>query len=252
MASTPHKKKHDDQHEDHSIDDHDDHDDHGSHQAHEEHEGGHDEPWLVSYADMMTLLFGFFVIMYSFANAKNKDEEEWFKIKREISAYFGGDYTNPVDPIAEELKKAIQKGDFVNEIEVKVVGDSLELVMQSKVIFSSGSAEIINEQKPLVDQILSILIEKDLRNYSILVEGHTDDVPISTKIFRSNWDLSAARASTVAMMLQNKEYDTDRLSIRAFGQFKPIVPNKNEQGVPIEENRAKNRRIVIKLIADKD
>jgi chemotaxis protein MotB len=85
--------------------------------------------------------------------------------------------------------------------------------------------------------------------YSIVIEGHTDDAPIKNEIFRSNWDLSAARAATVAMMFQDKNYDMKKLSVRAFGEFKPALPNRDANGVPILENRNKNRRIVIRLVS---
>lgn len=232
--------------------DHDDHEEHASH-PHEEHEGGHDEPWLVSYADMMTLLFGFFVIMYSFASAKNdEDKQEWHKVKKEIAEYFGGEYVNPVNGIAEQVKKTIESTNLAGEVEVKVIGNTLELIMQSKMIFESGSAEVIESQVPLIEKLIAVLIEKKLDNYAIIVEGHTDDVPIYTLKFRSNWDLSAARASTVAMMLQEKKYDPKALSIRAYGEFKPAFPNRTEQGIPIPENQAKNRRIVVKLVASQE
>lgn len=245
-----HKTSAEDAHHD-EFDDHDEHDEHGGH-FHEEHEGGHDEPWLVSYADMMTLLFGFFVIMYSFASAKAQDQDEWFKMKKEIAEYFGGEYVNPVESIAAQVKKTIEASNLNGEVDVKIVGDTLELIMQSKMIFESGSAEIIEVQRPVVERLIEVLLEKKLDNYSIIVEGHTDDVPISNKVFRSNWDLSASRASTVAMMLQSKKYDPNALSIRAFGEFKPALPNRDEAGRPLAENQAKNRRIVVKLVANKE
>jgi chemotaxis protein MotB len=229
---------------------HDDHEEHRSHH-HEEHEGGHDEPWLVSYADMMTLLFGFFVIMYSFASAKNADQEEWFKMKKELATYFGGEYVNPVEGVGGQLKKAIEASNLNGEVDVKLTGDALEVIMQSKTVFESGQADIIETQRPLISKLLDILIEKKLDGYSIRLEGHTDDNPIKTEKFRSNWDLSGARANTVAMMLQEKGFEPQALSVRSFGEFKPLLPNRNEAGEPIPENQAKNRRIVIKLVNDR-
>jgi chemotaxis protein MotB len=229
-------------------------DDHEHHaMAHEEdHEGGHDEPWLVSYADLMTLLFGFFVIMYSFATAKNSDEEsDIFRIKKEIATYFGGEYINPMESVAKAIQKELNSTATGREVSFLFVGESLELIIQSKVLFSSGSAEIIPSQLPVIDNLLGVIVDRQIKGYQVIIEGHTDDVPISTEKFRSNWDLSAARASTVAMLLENKNYDGSHISIYAFGDNRPLVPNRDSSGNPIELNMAKNRRIVIRLLADK-
>lgn len=230
----------------------DDHQANHDHMFHEEHEGGHDEPWLVSYADMMTLLFGFFVIMYSFASAKNSDEEsDLFKIKKEIATYFGGEYINPIDSVAKALKKEISASPIGQDVSFLVVGESLELVIQSKVLFDSGSADIISAQLPVIESLLGIIVDRQIKGYQVIIEGHTDDVPISTERYRSNWDLSAARASTVAMLLERKKYDPKYIVIQAFGDHHPVKPNRDADGKPIEQNMAKNRRIVIRVAADK-
>ena len=81
----------------------------------------------------------------------------------------------------------------------------------------------------------------------IFVEGHTDDSPISSERYPSNWELSAARASLVVRMLENKGFRKDRLSPQGFADSRPILPNRDEAGKPIPDNQAQNRRVVIRI-----
>ncbi len=225
--------------------DHEEDEHHGGH-AEEEHEGGHDEPWLVSYADMMTLLFGFFVIMYSFASAKN--QEQWAKIKKEFAQHFGGEYIQPTQGLADKLNKIILESPLRYEAEARIVGDNLLVEIQSKAIFELGSARLLPGQEAIVGTMIQAISEFKNKNYHVVAEGHTDDLPISTLQFRSNWDLSGARAATLISAFERYRYPKSLLSYRAYADTRPKFPNRDQHGKPIPINQARNRRVTIKLV----
>jgi len=98
---------------------------------------------------------------------------------------------------------------------------------------------------PALAQIADILNSMKYQNYIVEVEGHTDDVPIKTLLYPSNWELSVHRATNVVKFLIERGVSPDRLKAAGYADTKPKVPNKDEAGNPIPENREKNRRIVI-------
>ena len=137
------------------------------------------------------------------------------------------------------LKKIIGE-----EEEINIVGD--RFVLQSEVFFQSGSAKIgLDGEKKVreITNILTIITKKIPANidWLIQVEGHTDNLPISTKEYPSNWELSTARAIAVAKIMMNNGIASDRINVAGYGEFKPIVKNNNQT------NREKNRRIELKL-----
>ncbi|MAH89494.1 MAG: hypothetical protein CMJ06_05625 [Pelagibacterales bacterium] len=138
-----------------------------------------------------------------------------------------------------ELKKIIGK-----EKEINIVGD--RFVLQSEVFFQSGSARIGPEGKKKVKEITDILIFITNKipsniNWLIQVEGHTDNIPISTEEFPSNWELSTARAISVAKIMMKNGISSDKINVAGYGEHKPLTKNNNSI------NREKNRRIELKL-----
>jgi len=209
--------------------------------------GGGDDVWLISYADLMTLLFGFFVLMYFFANADNKDE--WEKVRREMAQHFGGTYVNPNADLAEEIRRSFEDTEFLDNLDITVNEDALEITFRSTVLFDSGSARInAAVQQPMNHLVQVISDQLQERRARIIIEGHTDDTPISTAPFPSNWELSAARASVVLRELERSGVASHRMRAVAFGESRPLFPNRNELGESIPINQAKNRRVVIRII----
>ena len=138
-----------------------------------------------------------------------------------------------------KLKKIIGE-----EKEINIVGD--RFVLQSEVFFQSGSAEIGNDGIQKVEEITEILISitnkipKNI-NWLIQVEGHTDNIPISTEQYPSNWELSTARAIAVAKIMMKNGVPSDKINVAGYGEHKPLLENNNST------NREKNRRIELKL-----
>jgi len=236
---------------------HDTDDDEEQHHGggHEEHDGEHGEPWLVSYADLMTLLFGFFVIMYTFTLAKlDKDSDKMVKMREEVAKFFGGDYVTPYKSSETEFKKILKGTSLENNATTKLSPEGIEVTLQSMAIFKSGSAELLHESRTAIETLV-LLIKRDTGDKSemtIQVEGHTDDVPLRRGgLYPSNWELSGARASAVLRQFENHGFPIEGMKTIGFGASRPLVPNFDESGKPIPENRVKNRRVVIRVMGFK-
>ena len=144
------------------------------------------------------------------------------------------------DDLTSELHDKIVQG----EIEITQLKDKLTVKMVDKILFASGSADVKKDGKKVLSQVADIL--KKVEDRQILVEGHTDNVPISSRLrekFPSNWELSTARATNVVRYLQDSGgIDPTLLSAVGYGEHKPIASNETKEG------KAKNRRIAIVLV----
>lgn len=209
-----------------------------------DHEGEeHGEPWLISYADMMTLLFGFFVLMYSFASATDSGKE---KIKQSVSEFAGGQYTTEFKEVATDIQKKVKEIQLEGQVDVFDSLDGVKIVSRGTLFFNSASTSLNPQARNLIDEIAKIL-KKKAQNMLILVEGHTDDIPIQTKAIPSNWELSSLRAGTVVRIFEQAGINRELLRALGLADTNPVLPNRTAQGVSIPENQAENRRIVIHI-----
>lgn len=176
-------------------------------------------PWLVNYADLMTELAIFFLMIYS------------------LSAAFSG----TLQKVYKEVDEAMKQSQIAGE--VKMTRDGLQVSLEEKEdisFFVSGSAELLPEMKEYIAKIAPALKKGlSVQSNSLIVEGHTDNIPISTARFASNWELSTARATTVVKYLINAQgFPPDRIAAIGYGEFKPVKDGDTDAG------RAKNRRVV--------
>jgi chemotaxis protein MotB len=125
-------------------------------------------------------------------------------------------------------------------VDVQVGDGYVEIAIRSDILFSSGSAQLAPEAQPVIRELATVLGEFP---NSIQVKGHTDNVPISGGIFPSNWELSAARAASVVHMMVEGGIDPRRLSVVAYGEFRPVLPNTTPDG------RNANRRVVLTILS---
>ncbi|HOW89105.1 MAG TPA: OmpA family protein [Elusimicrobiales bacterium] len=173
-------------------------------------------PWLVNYADLMTELVCFFVILYALSAALNKDMQK----------------------ASQDIQEMIKEGQMQGQVSMDKEGMRITLEENSQVaFFESGKAELTDQMLDQMDK-LSPVLRKLAAKFDIVVEGHTDDVPIFTRQFASNWELSTARATNVVKLLLEKDFEPRRLAAVGYGEYHPIVPNDSEM------NRKKNRRVV--------
>lgn len=173
-------------------------------------------PWMVNYADLMTEMVCFFIILYALSAALNKN----------------------VQNAAQQIKEMMEKGEIAGQVEMNKEGLRITLQEQGNLpFFQSGKADITDEMIVVIDKLFPTL--KKLSNeYEIIVEGHTDNVPINTPQFASNWELSTARATSVVRYLISKGIEPSMISAIGYGEYRPVAPNDTPQ------NRQKNRRVV--------
>jgi chemotaxis protein MotB len=121
------------------------------------------------------------------------------------------------------------------------------LQIGSAAFFGSGSAALSNAGKAILSDVAATLESREFAAYHITIEGHTDDTPISTPQFQSNWELSAARAAAVVRFLLDLGVPAGKLTASGYADTVPIAPNRTADGTVIAENQARNRRVVIRL-----
>jgi chemotaxis protein MotB len=230
---------------------------------HEEHENL--ERWLITYADLITLLLGLFVVLYSMSQIDLNKYQQWISA---FSQLFGGGGVLAsgkgvlVTPVPQRAGSEVQASTYQTsssqqklEVQINAIlstniqskkiivttsPEGLTIHLLERLLFESGSAELKPEAKAVLDTIAEIL--KLLPN-KIRIEGHTDDRPIRSARFPSNWHLSVARALNTAYYLMSKGVNPEKISIAGYSEYRPIAPNDSE------ENRAKNRRVDIVIVS---
>ncbi len=206
-----------------------------------------DEDWLVTYADAITLLLAFFVMIITFKEFDAATREEALAA---IKENLGGRQTveRPIFALMNGLNSILDGGQ-INPEDAEISFDEKGVVIDfaSKSFFKSGSADLLPEAKLVLDEIAQQMQEPIYELYFIEVDGHTDDVPISTPRFPSNWELSAARAASVVRYFIEVGIKPERLKAAGYADTRPKAPNRDMFGEPIPENRALNRRVTIRL-----
>jgi len=171
-------------------------------------------PWMTTYSDLMTQILIFFVMLFALAAALN--ELQLIELKRHLEKYV----------VENNLEDAV--GLQINE-------KGLVISLMEKYMFDSGKAEIYPEAEVILEEIVKecITVPNNMN-----IEGHTDNVPIHTPEFPSNWELSAARATNVTRYLIEKlDFPPKRLASGGYGEYQPVASNDTPDG------RTKNRRV---------
>lgn len=210
----------------------------------EEHSEESDEIWLVSYADLMTLMFCFFVLMYVFAIRDSKGQVQ---IRQDLVKYFGGTYVPPYKDLRETISTSAKQFPFLENAIVAEDVDGIEITFRSALLFTAGKSDLVPEAKEAI-KILTRVLQKQAGMARIVVSGHTDDSPINTLQFPSNWELSSARAATVVRIFLDSGMPASQMAAIGYADSRPAFPNRSPSGSVIEENRILNRRVVIKII----
>jgi len=214
--------------------------------------------WMVSYADFVTLLFCFFTAMYAISNVDNNKLGKFVKSMKEA---FNASTSNtkafsiiddiplmpPLD-MATEARMKDKMASLISQanggIEIKRDERGVVISMMDKFLFESGSAQLKESSRGVVDAAAAVL--KKFPNM-IRIEGHTDNLQIRNREFRSNWQLSSMRAINIAEYFINVQgISPERISATGYAEYKPIAPNDTPEG------RAKNRRVDIVILSEKE
>jgi chemotaxis protein MotB len=241
--------------------------------------------WLVSYADFITLLFAFFVVMYSVSSVnegkyrvlsdsitsafelsqdgisvqlesplKPPIIEHDITINNQPHVLIKNNYPNnwsgilanekakdSLNRIAARVENSLAKLINKNLVYVKKNDLWIEVEIKSSILFSSGSSYLSDNSRPLLKELAKVLNQY---GNQIQVEGFTDNIPIQTSEFPSNWELSASRAASVVRLLSREGVDPARMSAVGYGEFRPMASNSTPLG------RSKNRRVKIIILSN--
>lgn len=234
-------------------------------------EGENHDRWLVSYADFITLLFAFFVVMYAISSV---NENKYRVLSESLGAAFGRTPPvtmsyRPADTVvqpelpplpkkprlSEAMKQERQQmtamaqnilrvlQPLVQEGKVRVTqqAQGITVEINASVLFAPGEARLADESSQALKAVAQVLKDD---HHAVQVEGHTDDTPINTIAFPSNWELSAVRASSVVRLFVQSGVQEQRLSAVGYGATRPVGDNS------VSEGRLRNRRVQIMILAN--
>lgn len=219
--------------------------------SHQKPKKGHieeDESWLITYADMITLMMAFFIVLVAMSEPNAGKQQ---KVSEALaSAGFTGEATqetSPVQVMQEEVEMMIEGSSLEAVMSVEVSDGGIQLELASGHFYQSGSAKFRREAIDTLLKVVQILKDFDFDAYEMQVEGHTDDVPIKSAQYPSNWELSAARSTNIVRFLIANGLKAELMQATGYAETRPKVPNLDAKGAPIPENRERNRRVVIRV-----
>lgn len=213
----------------------------------DDHVAGHTDTegvWLISYADMMTLLMGFFALMLSMSTF---DEDQFKAVGKQTALYFGGEVTEPFQVAGNAIKQLIKSKGLEDQVNITVMPSGITISFEGTLFFTSGSYLLRDNANLLMSELLEIL-KKETGDKKFLVEGHTDDTPINRGVIASNWELSSLRANAVARLFEKFNFERKQILTIGLGETRPVLSNRDKQGLPIVKNQEQNRRVVIKVL----
>jgi len=220
--------------------------------------------WLITYADLITLLMIFFIVMYALSKL---DAAKFEALTRSLATAFGAGAmildspgpavvpgsppeqikdlveANQLEKLKQELEQYIDESGLTAKISVTTEERGIVLSFQDNVLFELGSDVLTAQAREILDKVAPLLANTP--NY-IRIEGHTDNLPISTARFPSNWELSAARATNVVReLIHTHGMPPEKLSAIAYGEYRPRAPNNSQY------NRQLNRRVDLIILRNK-
>jgi len=223
-------------------------------------DGGGSPAWMTTFGDMMTLLLVFFVLLYSFSSM----DVEKFKgfisaLQSQLGILEGGKTITPnpnidagtlgadyaqapenIRQIMKELDNYIKKNGLGDRVNVENKRKGLVISLTGEILYEQGRANIREQGREVLAMISDIL--KDVPN-DIMIEGHTDNVPIRTDEFPSNWELSTARAvNVIKFLIEERNFEPARLSAAGYSEYRPAAENNTAAG------RAENRRVEVVVL----
>lgn len=226
-----------------------------------------DESWLIPYADLLTLLLALFIVLYA---ASTVDKEKYQSIMEsfqseltgtKIESQQAGLYPNPSSPkpeiglpeeevkgesndkkldvLRQQLESYINSNNLQDMVSLQETEKGIEVSLKDVVLFDSGRADLKERSYQTLNGLVGLI--NTVPN-PISIEGHTDNVPAHNTIYKSNWELSAARAASVLHYFESQKVQANRLQFSGFGEYQPLYPNDTA------ENRQSNRRVTVVIL----
>ncbi len=202
-----------------------------------------DQNWLITLSDLLSLLLVFFIIFFALSKVPGKKKEA--PMHQQTSAGISetisnSKQNNPMESIQKDMQTAVTGLGMDDQVIIQAGEREILITMKENVTFRTGEAEILKGSEPILGTIAEIV--KRYPSFQVEIDGHTDDVPINTRRFPSNWELSVARATSVLKyLIISQGLDPARFTIKGNAEQRPLSPNSTP------ELRAQNRRVEIRL-----
>jgi len=228
----------------------------------DEAQAGDGAAWMATFADMMTLLLCFFILLLSFATMdvqKFRDAmgsiQEALGVQFEHDGAFEAIASSPLQQdteegngaigedraLLDELTAAIAEEGLDDQIGAEIDGRGVVVRIDGQVLYPLGNAELKPEANPILTRIAALVRGTSHR---VMIEGHTDDIPIRTARYPSNWELSTARAIAAMRFMVNENVPAERVGVAGYADLRPLEPNESEA------QRAANRRVEFVFIRE--
>lgn len=222
-----------------------------------------DESWLIPYSDLLTLLLALFIVLFASGSLDNNKMQQ---IMISMNSALGGqgssiiqkgntngpkviekgnkdeskqEETEELQSLKEQIEEYIAARGLENAITIKDEPKGIKLSLKDLILFESGKADLKGDSLLILNDLLDLI--KQVKN-PISIEGHTDNIPITNNEFKSNWELSAARALSVLTFFEKNGIPSNKLQFAGFGEQKPVFPNDSV------EQRQTNRRVDITIL----
>jgi len=226
--------------------------------------------WLATYGDLVTLLMCFFVLLFAFSSIDAQKFEAVMQSFQGSTGILPGGKTladgplvfngmpeaqttespeesQKLEALKEQVEQYLQQNNLQENIQVELDARGLLLRFKDNILFDSGKAELKTEALTILDYLGGLLSKPEFAERYIRVEGHTDNVPISTSRFPSNWELSASRAASVIRhYIEKNGIRPDRFTASGYGEYYPVADNATAEG------RALNRRVDIVILRESE
>ena len=196
--------------------------------------------WLITYSDAITLLLAFFVMILSVSDLNQGKVEA---LKEGLSEMMTGEAPpTPFTDIKKGLEELIENDNLQNQVSVTLDTKGVKIEFANVALYQSGSADIKPNAIATLKKVTQVIRDTSHKTHLVEVEGHTDDVPIHTEKFPSNWELSSVRATNVVKYLLAQGIEKERLKAAGYADSRP---KENSQNLPLSQQREDNRRVVI-------
>ena len=198
-----------------------------------------DTSWLIPYVDVISLLLSFLILALAMSKV---DQHRFEKVSAAISKHSP---PPSLDLLKEKIDGVIASQGLSDQVKTVVDDSGLKMELKNALLFESGQADITPTGRSAINRVAKLLPSIDSR-YQIAIEGHTDDVPIHTGRFDTNWELSSARAINVLKLFTASGIDPQHLSAQGYADTRPATPIQGDTTAQARA-RAENRRVVIRV-----
>ncbi|CCK74684.1 Flagellar MotB protein [Oleispira antarctica RB-8] len=196
--------------------------------------------WLITYSDAVTLLLAFFVMILSVSDL-NQGKVEALK-EGLTEAMTGEAPPTPFTDIKNGLEQLIEQDGLQDQVSVTLDKEGVKIEFSNVSLYQSGSADIKIDAIKTLNKVTQVILKTSHKTHMVEVGGHTDNVPIHTEKFPSNWELSSARATNVVKYLLAEGIEKERLKAAGYADSRP---KENSLNLPLNQQREDNRRVVI-------